>query len=276
MNYNHILVCLDLSTYDNSCIKKSIILANKLKGVKKITYFHNIKFDFLNKLAYFNEDQLADLVNKIKEDLDSRIDHFRRVIDITLEVLVTTDSSTIQSIFTNVTVEESLVLMGLKKKDDGKAILPLKYLRYKFNTAPLLLIPKSKENIWKNILIASQLKTLHKYYPLLSSLQSLDSKIRWLRIIKTPVTYFPYLNIEKEEFISQSLKNDEIKISNFDIEVIERKAPNVANEILGYIEDRELGLVIMSKNESVSLSSNIGSNTLKVIQANEKVPMLVI
>ena len=276
MKSSHLLVCLDLSSYDKVCIKQAITLASKLGSITEITFMHNIKFDFLNNLEFFKEEQLNQLISRIKIDIESKIADYRLALRANTIVCVTSNASTVDAIYSKLKGDSTIVIMGLKKSKDGKAMLPIKLLQSHDRLAPLILFPKGANLSFEEILISSQLHELKKYKAVLPILEQLSSNIKWLKIIKNPITYFPYLNIESEDI---KVSSKEIVDSNYvrlNIEMVTKKSHNVADAILSYAEGNRSDLLVMARNESKTSAKLLGSNVLKVIQQNEVTPMLIV
>lgn len=278
MKINHLLVCLDLSTYDKSCIKQSILISSKLKSIKKVTYFHNIRYDFIDKMIHFDRKRMQLLKIKIEEDIESKIHHYHDTLNVNLEVCVSSFPKTIEAVQSQLKQEGTLTIMALKQKSDGKAILPIKFLQLGVSS-PLLLIPKLRDHMFNKMVIADQKKSLDKYLKLISFIEIFNNKLTWLNVVKIPKTYFPYLNTDLIDYNLSKPKVENDSFAHFSIDFVVVKSPNISNAILNFVDKSGCDLLIMSKNELTSKdlkpNKTIGSNLQKVLQVNEEIAMLI-
>lgn len=279
MKINHLLVCLDLSAYDKSCIKQSILISSELKSIGKVTFFHNIRYDFIDKLIHFDEEKMQLLKIKIEEDIESKINHIRETLNATVEVRVSSLPNTIEALYSRLQEAGTLAIMALKQKSDGKAILPVKFLQLNVSS-PLLLIPKNCNQTFNKMVIASQKETLKKYDKLIPIIETFNNNLTWLKIVKIPKTYFPYLNTDLIDYnlSKPNIQND--SFGDFTIDAAVVKAPNVSSAILNFVNENCYDLLVMAKNENDSSDQKslkpLGSNLQKVLQVNEGVAMLVV
>ena len=289
MKINKLFVCLDLSDYDRECIKYAAFLVANTESVSKVVLFHNIRFDFINALPDFEKTAVNDLKRKIEQKI---INQYRHVFDhprVVLQVIVDDNNNTNASLENTIgNHKKTLVVMGLKKREDGTGIVPMKHLAHTGLTNPVLLCPRKTLPRVSSVLLAVDLSS--RTDEILDAgvffAQKLNSKITGVNVNALPVSYFPYIDFSsrtireklkakaKKRFHHFLEKNEQFQ-DDWDFELL--TGDNIAASIFNYFEERRCDLLIIGKTgETHAKHNRLGGTTNRILKIDFRKPVLVV
>lgn len=289
MKINKLFVCLDLSDYDRECIKYAAFLVAKTQSVSEVVLFHNIRFDFMNAMPDFEKTAVHDLKRKIAQKITEQYGHVFDDFGVTPEVIVDDDNSTDTALENTIgNHKKALVVMGLKKKEDGTGIVPIKHLAHTNLKNPVLLCPRKTMPQASSVLLAVDLslKTNQILEAGVFFAEKLGSKITGVNINALPVSYFPYIDFSnrtlkeklkskaKKRFQSFLDKNRQFQ-EDWDFELL--TGDNITASIFNYFEERRCDLLIIGKTGETGTKHNrLGGTTSRILKADFKKPVLVV
>lgn len=280
MKVSRILVCLDLSTYDKTCISRSVRLTEQLSGVKQITFYHNIKYDFVNELVRFSDTDLHDLKKKIKKDIASRVAKHQVHPDLNVEVVVSARQNTIDGIIDMINDEQCLVFMGLKSDMDGKGIVPLELVRRDRSTSYYYLCTAKKEPKGKKIVLRGLRRSPSYYSDVITWLTQLELPLTDLKIERFPLAYFPYLQKGNRdiEFKKDVDPNEHPFGRSVQYETVQ--GHDVVKTTLTYCREKKARLLVMDRikpgTSTVAERFSIRPEVVKVIQLSKQTDLLLL
>ena len=289
MKINKLFVCLDLSDYDRECIKYAAFLVSKVNLISSVVLFHNIRFDFIDVVPDFKKTAVNDLKRKIAQKIT---DQYRHVFDSSgavAEVIVDDNNNTNVSLENTIgDHKKTLVVMGLKKKEDGTGIVPMKHLAHTSLTNPVLLCPRKTLPRAASVLLAVDLslKTDQVLDAGMFFARKLGSKITGVNVNALPVSYFPYIDFSsrmlREKLKAKAKKHFQSFLDNnkgiqadWDFELL--TGDNIAANIFNYFEEHRGNLLIIGKTgETHTKRNRLGGTTNRILKVGFKKPILIV
>lgn len=278
MTINKLLVCLDLSKYDESCIQKAHYISSTAKNIQSITFLHNIRYDFLSNIKSFTQEDMADLKYRIEQDINQKIISYKFDEIAEVSVKVTENDETVHSLITESADQNTLVIMGLKDQSDGKGILPTRFLEKDQNNSKLFLCSKKTSDKLTRVTIATNKKSIDEYKHLISWMNNFDSSLVFLTVDKVPLSYFPYIKSDKSIEIKKrptlNTTNSTSRINSITIE-----GHDISESIQEYANKNKVDLIILNraeKSKKLITLPKVGSTIIRMLQSNSRTNMLIL
>lgn len=287
MNWNSIMVCLDLSENDETLVNYAANLASKLDSIQEVILLHNIRFDFEEVATTFTKEDVERLRRKIaKRFTDLHKPKFEASV---VHVVVTDSISTTEAIATETDLRGSdLILMGKKKNNEGMGIIPQKVLTTAKKKIPLLLVPSKAFFNLKQVVAAVDLsEATKKIVQVVKMLEAeASSEVTYFHTYKVPVHYFPYLETPTNQ-LDETLKQRavkkmqqfqaELKIPDSDFRMVVRKGGNVSDTVIAFMAQHQAGLLVVGRLGRTNLFGNrIGGVTRTLLGTEMDIPLCIV
>lgn len=279
----NILVALDLSEIDDTLIRYSSFIADRLHA-ENVYFVHNIKKYEISELF---EEHLKDvnLDEVIGDELNDKVkDHFKAAAN--WEVFISEDpysESLIKYIVDKYSID--LAIVGNKKHEKGTGVVSSKLLR--LLRCDILAVPRDAkekiDTIWAGTDFSHDSR---KVFRVSKDLQEgHDTKLKVVHVYSVPVQFSPYVAPESmepkvEKHVAEKFDKF-IKKLNYP-EPIEPliflgRESGAAQKILAHIRTSEVDLLIVSDKGGNTFSPfAVGSVTEELFNANLDVPLWVV
>ncbi|MDZ7718408.1 MAG: universal stress protein [Balneolaceae bacterium] len=218
-NFNHWLVCLDLSNMDEVLVGYSSFLST-VKQPKTITFLHIIQSGptALNIIDQFPEIESKEKFEEIiRNELNEKIEQHFGDSSIEVRLIIKEGKPSDQIIQVVNSLEPDLLLMGKKVGYIGEGIVPKRILKYV--PTSLLFIPENCRYSLENALVpvdfsqqsAKGLETAQQLVP--------AGTVTALHVYEYRAQFFPYMlsDEEKEEIDNKIEEKKEKFVSEYDI-----------------------------------------------------------
>lgn len=279
----NLLVCLDLSAYDASCVKGAAYMANTIDSISQITLLHNIRFDFLTKVDGFDQQDYKNLEEKIVNDIHNKYAAAFQQCPSKVTIKVTHHNKTTEAILPLLGDGDTLLISGLKHPQDGLGILPQMVMQIDTGRNPHLLCSKKMNLPFQHVVIASELNknisNLLERYQFVN--QYLHLPITLLSILRLPAIYFPFLSIDQSSLIEISASDTvdippdisaQYRVKNY----VRKSSNNIASAISEYYHDSDANLLVVSRNKKEKSQFAIGKTTLKLLEQKHNKPIYIV
>ena len=273
---NKLLVCLDLSPYDKTCVERAVQLSRYLPPVGEVVLLHNIRFDFLRSVPEFAQSDHAKLARRIEEAIVERFGS-RFGTAPAPRINVTTAESTVAALEAELDdAGKTLLIMGHKQRKDGAGVVPLRLLERDKYRSPILFTPKASALPQTEIVVATDLSRqnaeLFRFAQLLG--ENLSARLVSLHISKLPMAYFPYIGKNDTDMQQQQLREAEKKVATFlnaqdqlSVDrVVTLTSNNIARSITEFYVDSPAELLLLNRSSRGKLGADVvGSITRSVL-----------
>ncbi len=195
MNFENILVGLDLSNMDELLIQYTSFICAKL-GVKKIYFYHNVKrYDLPENIEKMLGN--VDLSTEIEQDVEELIGEYFKA-ETEYEILLSEEDYTEEIM--NFTLKKygiDCVMVGKKEALPGSGGLISKLVR--MVECPIFVVPDSARHSLSNILVPVDFsKYSRKAFLFAHSIaETTGSSVESLHAYQLPSQYFPFISSEK-------------------------------------------------------------------------------
>jgi len=289
--FKTIMVCLDLTEMDETLIRYASDLCQSFNGIEKVSFVHNIKFDYpdtAKEILQTLDKPLEELLSEVLlEKVNLHFENQGKVIN--FEVIVKEHFSTPRALASLTKTQNiDLVIAGKKVSYEGSGKVIESLLRQSNFQALLLLVPEAACHQIKHILVPIDFsKAAESTIELGSNLQQqLGADLQCQHVFNVPAHYFPYIPVENMEGkLKENAKKqwgDFVKSSSLaeagNIECIftYNNGKNTAQAIYDYALQQKKDLIIMSTKGKGSIRSLlIGSVAIRLIYLNEHIPLLI-
>lgn len=281
MKINRVFVCLDLSPYDQYCVAFAHYMAKHVPDITHLLLFHNIRYDFLGSLSEFEPAAVQSLKATIKKEIENKFLSTLKDLNIAIEVEVDDDNNTSNAILKARREEHAdLMVMGKKAEAHGAGNIPRTILTTDNRSTAIALVPKFKVLQLKSILAAVDLsdtsKKVIEYSEYLSSY--FKSSKTCLNIYKVPATYFPYINIKRENIAEGVKKKSEEKFKSYiaskqldpgswDFEIL--KGENISSSIVEFANKTKPDIVVVGRIGQTNMPGNVIGGVARRMLAHE-------
>ncbi|MBB4118973.1 nucleotide-binding universal stress UspA family protein [Mesonia hippocampi] len=258
----NILVGLDLSAIDNTLIKYTSFIAEKLQ-VEKVYFVHNIKrYEFSNLFSEALDD--INLDDVVGEELNDKIEeNFTSTIE--WEVLISDDPYT-ESLFNYIVNKYAiqLTIVGNKNTANGSGVLSNKLL--KLLKCHILSVPKNTliklEKTWVGTDFSMASKKAFGVAEYIKSKQE-DTKVNAVYVYKIPLQFSHYLPTEnmastikkhateKGARFMRKLKLDQ----KYDLEIYRKQDISISQRLNQEGQKENIDLLIVADKGSNTFSS---------------------
>jgi len=274
-----ILVCLDLSEYDRSCVQHARLLASRLAEVEEVVLFHNIRFDFIHSLESFDEKEAgflkvrietylsanySDLFGEIVSQLVIRVEDYRDTV-VAIDHVMEADPNT-------------LVVFGNKAPARGSGEVSFRVLSLKSLSSPVLLCPPNERSGLSSIAVALDLESKGRDPVLVDFANDLggffpEANMIGIHVNKIPAVYFPYFDRDDQRLEEELSRNSRKKfdrmagrlgqnLDHWNLVMISGK--DISKTLIAYLGSKSLDLLIIGKHaSSLEIPGVLGGNARK-------------
>lgn len=288
----HLMVCLDLTEMDELLIQYTAYFCSIVKGIEKVYFVHNIRFDNSDdaqRLISKLEKPLGEIVVEIIEekiqqsfqDSPSPVDH---------EIIVEEASST-PAVMAQIVQSHKiqLTIIGKKITYRGSGLVAEKLLRFPHFHSSLLLLPETAYHRIQKILVPTDFSK--------PSIKAIEVGLRLQQMVKAnfscqhvfniPSFYFPSMMVEdsepalRKEAEKRWLKFAKALPSNqgADIEcaLSFNCDKNIAQTIYDHALKTNTDLIIMgAKGKGGIAAFLVGSVAMQLVQADLHIPLWLV
>ncbi|WP_236980010.1 universal stress protein [Membranihabitans maritimus] len=282
IDFNKITVALDLTEMDEILIRYVDYLADKLKGVEEVTFFHNIKYDFPEDVEELINELDKPLADLIRDDILEKINLNFTSKSISTQVVITQKDSSSHAIAENAkSTQSDIILVGKKVNYEGAGIMPGKLLR--LTEASVLFLPETAYHNIFNILnpIDFTASSLTAYKVAEEIKNRTEANLSCLHIYNIPMNYFPYIPLEKvrSKVVNSSEKEYQSFLRKADNSgetncvFIDSKNRSIAQSIYNYAFRKHFDFIVVGARGRTSF---VGSVAEGLSNMDMHIPLLIV
>jgi len=277
------VVPIDFSPTDLEVIEYTRFLATFQKPEK--VYFVNVvkefKASFSQEFQGFQEQVIID--QKLK--LENKVDMHFKTADVPYECRIMTGIPFQEIIGLVLNRAASLVILGKKRISSGSGIVSDRLSRNL--PCSVLLVTEDFEPKLSNVLVTTDFSehadlAMEEVQELLTekegvnlfAIHGYDVPSEFPNSGKTQEEYVEIIKANAEEEMLKWCQKFDHKISPI---LTHQGELSLAKQVVDQVDKLNIDLIVMgSKGQTVASLARLGSNTMKVLQANSQVPMLVV
>lgn len=283
----NILICIDLAKVDESLTAYADFIVNRLGKVKKVVYFHNLRTDFLEGEIGLDSDVVSQLKDKIEKKL---LKEYESGEDIETKIVVGDYSNTVKGVLQTIKDEHiELLMLGKKDASNGSGIVPQKLLASEELDVQTLLVPRNAKRLLDKIICPVELNktTLRTMEAAHNWSEASKAQVDFYHIFKVPTLYFPYIDLEDDEVLSELKLKAEAKFkklsqqtsllndNNYTVTI--DKGINVTTTILKLVNEKKSDLIIIGRRHKPGfLKSMLGGVATGLLAEPIDRPLLIV
>jgi len=290
-NYQNLLVGLDLTEMDGALLRYARFLVQDLPKIKKVYFFHNIRFDYPEEAEDLLNELERPLPELIKEEVQERVeDHFSPDdFEQDLEILVESHHATAEQV--TKTVKEKgiqLSLFGKKLSYQGAGLVAGKLLRQSSFKSDIIVLPETAPHSLNRILVpvdfssaSSKALSAARYVA-----QETGAEVSCQHVYTVPSHYFPFIPVQgfrksMEEEALESYKKFRKglpeALRDIHCEFTYARNRTTAESIYDHAINRKKDLIVIGSHGRSALPTVLlGSTATQILQFEFHVPVLVI
>lgn len=288
MKWTNLLVCLDLSEIDQYVVTHTTALAQLMPGIQRITFLHNIRFDFAAVSSTFGGKDITQLKKRISQKLSELFVPSAQNDALSYEVVVKDNNSTAQAILEEVEARQvDLIVMGKKTPMEGMGIIPQKILTIEKKNIPLLLVPAlTKNSIYQVVGAIDLSKTSDQVMAAIRLFEETkEINTALIHVFKTPNTYFPYMESTTTDFTTQNTQRAQKRAAQYFSNRGEPVPDNLhfrqgfqeAKTILDFAQEQAADLLLLGRLGKTHLFGNpLGGVSQKIVRSTIDFPVCIL
>jgi len=190
------LVAMDLTHMDRLLVQYVSFLANALPGLEKVTFFHNIRFDFPEQVAEILQNLEQPLEEKLAEKIEELADEYLDGLD--CEIEVTREDNTVEAMLElQKTNEFDLIMLGKKVSYEGSGYL-VERLLHRDLKVNILVLSESAYHRIANILVPIDFskRSAAALKKAVQVAERAGAKLSCQHVYNIPGIYFPYIPVK--------------------------------------------------------------------------------
>jgi len=290
--FKHLMVCMDLTEMDNLLIRYAGYLYREIEGIEKITFAHNILFDYPEEAEEIMSELDKPLKEIVEESIEEQVEHHLLSVNPRLpyEVVVREEDSTPLALAKIAKRHKvSLTIVGKKVSYSGTGMVASKMLRLGDLTSHMLMVPETAHQRIENILVPVDFSRFSKHAIRLSRFlqQRTGAQLTAQHVMNVPSHYFPYIPVED---VNESMKRDAERsfrrfIKSFkdkEVENIPRvmdfsKQKSISERIYEYAFSEGIDLIVVGTRGRGGVTAFLlGSVAMRLIEQDMHIPLLIV
>lgn len=295
--FQNIVIGLDLTEMDDSLIRYAAYLCDLFPNIDRVTFFHNIKFDFPAEESLGLKELNQPLDRLISEGIQDKLDTFfhpnrrkREQEALIVEIEVTNERST-PHIFAKVCNWKSaeLAVVGKKIAYRGSGSAIERMLRLESFRSSLLMIPETTSASFSKILVPTDFSkdSLRALKMAQMLRQEAGADVFCQHVFSIPAHYFPYIPVKgmRQSMLKKAQQSYEKFKKRLDKEGISgctcsftfNEGRTVAETVYQHAIEQHANLIVIgSKGRSGLPAVFVGSVALQLLRFDFHIPLMIV
>ncbi|NBC08414.1 MAG: universal stress protein [Bacteroidetes bacterium] len=290
-NYQNLLVGLDLTEMDSVLLRYARFLVQALPKIKKVYFFHNIRFDYPEEAEALLDELERPLPELIEEEVKDKVESnfLQEGHEVDWEILIESHYSTAEQIAKTVKQKEiQLSLFGKKLSYQGAGLVSGKLLRQSAFKSDLIVLPETAPHSLNRILVPVDFSSASRKAMQAAHHVAEETKgqVSCQHVYTIPNHYFPFIPVQGfRKSMEQEAQENYKKFRNglpeplqgIPCEFTYARNRTTAEAIYDHaISGKKDMIAIGSHGRSAVPTVLLGSTATQVLQFEFHIPVLVV